>query len=266
MLRAVQAAARHAVPTALLLLCHTLLARADSATYLPLVTRQPGAVSACPVTSTNRYSAGLAYQFDLDDPVRPAGNHADKNLALRGFSPNTDPDLHRAEERRLFYVAMTRARDELILSHAASGREGGRALRPSPFLSEALGRDVDAVPEAAELAAPRQANQPRPDPAASSVITTDEPLDLSFSQIDDYLACPLKYRLRHQVRVPTPPHHALVFGNALHQAVALGNSRRLRGETVGPDALEAALETHWRNEGFLSQEHETRSQGLFRNL
>ena len=27
--------------------------------------------------------------------VRPAANHADKNLALRGFSPNRDPDLRR---------------------------------------------------------------------------------------------------------------------------------------------------------------------------
>ena len=76
-------------------------------------------------------------------------------------------------------------------------------------------------------------------------------------QIDDYLSCPLKYRLRHQAHVPTPPHHALVFGNALHQAVALGNGRRMRGQTVEANDLEAALEAHWRNEGFLSREHET---------
>ena len=81
-------------------------------------------------------------------------------------------------------------------------------------------------------------------------------LNLSFSQIDDYLSCPLKYRLRHQVRVPTPPHHSLVFCNAFHQAVALANGRRMRGEPVEMDALQAALEAHWRSEGFLSQEHE----------
>ena len=42
-----------------------------------------------------------------------------------------------AEERRLCYVAMTRARDELILSHAAD-YGGARARRVSPFVLEAL--------------------------------------------------------------------------------------------------------------------------------
>ena len=49
-----------------------------------------------------------------------------------------------AEERRLCYVAMTRARDELILSHAAD-YGGARARRVSPFVLEAL--DLPASPE-----------------------------------------------------------------------------------------------------------------------
>jgi len=46
-------------------------------------------------------------------------------------------DGHLQEERRLFYVAMTRARDELFLSHASEG-PGGLARRVSPFVLEAL--------------------------------------------------------------------------------------------------------------------------------
>jgi ATP-dependent DNA helicase UvrD/PcrA len=84
----------------------------------------------------------------------------------------------------------------------------------------------------------------------------DEPLVLSFTQIDDYLSCPLKFKLRHRLRVPTPPHHALVVGNAMHQAVAVANKARLRGLAVDPEAVTATLATHWRSEGFLSQEHE----------
>ena len=53
----------------------------------------------------------------------------------RGQAPS--PELALAEERRLFYVAMTRARDELILSHAAD-YGGARARRISPFVLEAL--------------------------------------------------------------------------------------------------------------------------------
>ncbi|MEO8461611.1 MAG: ATP-dependent helicase, partial [Chloroflexota bacterium] len=46
-------------------------------------------------------------------------------------------DPHLQEERRLFYVAMTRARDELILTHAAD-YGGVRVRRLSPFVIEAL--------------------------------------------------------------------------------------------------------------------------------
>ena len=57
----------------------------------------------------------------------------------RGAPPTTEASL--AEERRLCYVAMTRARDELILSHAAD-YGGARARRISPFVLEALDRPV----------------------------------------------------------------------------------------------------------------------------
>jgi DNA helicase-2/ATP-dependent DNA helicase PcrA len=47
------------------------------------------------------------------------------------------PEEPSAEERRLFYVGMTRARDRLILTRATQRRWRGRAqsLRPSPFLA-----------------------------------------------------------------------------------------------------------------------------------
>jgi hypothetical protein len=60
--------------------------------FLPLV-MGAGAQPACPVTSTNQYAAGPAIQYDLDNPVRPAANHADKNLALRGYAANDDPGV-----------------------------------------------------------------------------------------------------------------------------------------------------------------------------
>jgi hypothetical protein len=57
--------------------------------HLPLVLREQ---YTCPVTSSNSYAYGIALQYDTDDPVRPAHLHADKNLALRSYSP-TDPPL-----------------------------------------------------------------------------------------------------------------------------------------------------------------------------
>ncbi|MEO7118629.1 MAG: PD-(D/E)XK nuclease family protein, partial [Candidatus Limnocylindrales bacterium] len=82
------------------------------------------------------------------------------------------------------------------------------------------------------------------------------PLTLSFSQIDDYLSCPLKYRLRHEVRVPTPPHHALILGNAMHQAAAAFHNAAIRGRSMSPDGLLEVFDAHWSTEGFLSRHHE----------
>jgi hypothetical protein len=57
--------------------------------YLPLVV---GGQYTCPMASSNLYDYGIAFQYDTDNPVRPAYLHADKNLALRSYS-STDPPL-----------------------------------------------------------------------------------------------------------------------------------------------------------------------------
>jgi len=61
--------------------------------YLPLVFAPEA--SACPTTSAESYTSGIAFQFDTDNPVRPTFNHADKNIELRGYTPNADPALQK---------------------------------------------------------------------------------------------------------------------------------------------------------------------------
>lgn len=68
--------------------------------YLPLVGQVPSPTPTptprtCPTTSPNWYARGQAFQFETDNPVRPAWNHADKNLDLRGYKLNNDGDLQR---------------------------------------------------------------------------------------------------------------------------------------------------------------------------
>jgi DNA helicase-2/ATP-dependent DNA helicase PcrA len=158
-----------------------------------------------------------------------------------------------AEERRLCYVALTRARDELILCHAT--RYGpGRHRRPSPFVAEALGHASEPAPAAVGIMA--VLDEPAPVPVASSPRPASGPLHLSYTQIDDYLTCPHKYRLRHVLRVPCAPDHALVVGTALHQAVAAVNLGRMRGRPLDGDGALGVLDAHWQSEGFLSREHE----------
>jgi DNA helicase II / ATP-dependent DNA helicase PcrA len=168
------------------------------------------------------------------------------------------PDDFVIEERRLFYVAMTRARDELWLSCALDNGTGRTARRPSPFIAEALD-----MPLGSEGLSPRPRTLLPPLPPARQapreaprLPATEAPLSLSFSQLDDYFGCPERYRLRHVVGVPTPAHHALVYGNALHQAVAAYHLRQAKGETMSEEALLKVFAAHWSAEGFLSRQHE----------
>jgi DNA helicase-2/ATP-dependent DNA helicase PcrA len=169
-------------------------------------------------------------------------------------------DFQLQEERRLFYVGMTRARDELVLSHAAD-YGGGVARRLSPFVLEALDLPTAAaVPGSGATAAPALERLAAFDPPGAGPAAprgpVDEPLLLSFYAIDDYLTCPLKFKYGHVLRVPLAPHHALVYGSALHKAVQEFHKRHARGQVMTEDELTTAFELAWTNEGFVTRDHE----------
>ncbi len=169
-------------------------------------------------------------------------------------------DAHLHEERRLFYVAMTRAKDELILTSAADYGTT-RARKLSRFVVEALDLPSSApVPRKSQpreaLARHRQA--PEPLPPAEGPIPEGETLRLSATQIDDYRTCPLKYRYVHILRVPLLTHHRIIYGSAIHKAVQQMFEARLAGVAFSEDELLAAFRRSWVSEGFLSREHEER--------
>jgi DNA helicase-2/ATP-dependent DNA helicase PcrA len=176
----------------------------------------------------------------------------------RGDPPT--PERALAEERRLFYVAMTRARDELVLTHAAD-YGGSRARRVSPFVLEALDLPASAATPGAGAVTPapeeRLARFAALDvPVAARSTSRGEPLMLSFGQVDAYLSCPLRYKYGHVLRIPTPPHHALIYGSAMHKAVQVFHHRHARGHVMSEAELHEVLESAWSNEGFVSREHE----------
>ena len=146
------------------------------------------------------------------------------------------------------------------MSHAAD-YGGQRARRVSPFVLEALDLPVasGAAGAGARSASPleRMSGLERTEASPTAArVRSGEPLMLSFYAIDDYLTCPLKYKFGHLLRVPLAPHHSLIYGSALHAAVAEFHKRHARGEVMGEEALVEVFVAAWRNEGFLSREHE----------
>jgi DNA helicase-2/ATP-dependent DNA helicase PcrA len=167
-------------------------------------------------------------------------------------------DAHLQEERRLFYVAMTRAKDELVLTSAAD-YGGARIRKVSRFAVEALDLPSPApVTRRSRAAEALARHQPEPEPAAvpESPLPQSQVLPLSFRQIDDYRTCPLKYKYVHQLRVPLLVHHRIVYGSAIHKAVQEHFRARLETRAFSADELVAAFRAAWISEGFLSREHE----------
>lgn len=161
------------------------------------------------------------------------------------------------EERRLFYVAMTRARRALYMTWA---RDYGtrRFKRISPFVLEAL--DIPKMPEdvlkASVLEEIRRYALAAGRPATPAALRPSGTLRLSFVRVEDYLLCPLKYKFRHDLRVPILPHHAIVFGRVLHGVLYNYLKKRMHGRPVTIDDVLDEYRRSWVNEGFLSREHE----------
>ncbi len=174
----------------------------------------------------------------------------------------TGSDFHRQEERRLFYVGMTRAKEDVYLS-SAQDYGGKRPRKPSLFVSEAL--DLDAsqlVPQRrsplARITRHAGAGGEGPLGTGESMLFPrgEEILPLSYRKIDDYLTCPLKYRYIHVLRVPIRQPHTVIYGNAIHQAIRLYHLHRIAGRETSLADLHAIFRKHWQAEGFLTPEHE----------
>ena len=167
-------------------------------------------------------------------------------------------NVHLQEERRLFYVGMTRAKDELYLtSHRDAGT--GRPKKVSPFVLEALDQPTPA--EAAFRASPDEviARFAPPVGEGSGVIEPMAPeaiLTLSTLSVDDYRTCPLKYKYAQVLRVPIREHHTVIYGKALHDAVQAYFRGKMRGQQMTLEALWAVFEGSWVSRGFLSRDHE----------
>jgi DNA helicase-2/ATP-dependent DNA helicase PcrA len=181
-------------------------------------------------------------------------------------------DHHQQEERRLFYVGMTRARRELYLT-SARDYGGHRERKVSQFVLEALDLPTDAArPFKAHPVEEIQRAAPPADVPAPVLppLGPDEELIVSHKQIDDYQTCPLKYKYVNILRLPIRRHHAVAFGAIVHKAVEYYLLRRAVGNYTPLEELLSAYERAWAGEdilrdrpgshepaeGFLSREHE----------
>lgn len=167
---------------------------------------------------------------------------------------------HLAEERRLLYVALTRARARLYLSWAAN-YEGDRSWRPSRFLEELLEVDGDGVrkleaPAAAVTARKRTARRRAP----------AEPLTLSYSALASYRECPRQHWYRYQRRLPPERTAEGHLGDAVHRALRAAAELCRSGSELGQEVLLGLVDEAWAEDAFPDPKLEPVYKRLAREL
>jgi len=129
-----------------------------------------------------------------------------------------------SEERRLFYVAFTRARDWVYLS--SHDRVTTNSAKPSPYILEAeqlatsAGLPTDAEPRGIE---------------APDVV-------VSYSELEAYLVCPRSYLLRNELGFMPPAKSEIGYGNAVHHVMrVIAEHARATGKLPTPKSINDLL-------------------------
>ena len=176
-------------------------------------------------------------------------------------------DVHLEEERRLFYVGMTRAMEKLYFTSADFYGMGKRARKTSPFVIESLGSDLDKFSKRYQkeqtlfdnLPFSTENKDPRPD-LNNEVIQNNKPEYISYSQLDTFLVCPLQYKYRHLIRIPTLRSSAASFGTALHESLRDFYQGLENGNKWGLPELIDFYQGHWSSQGYDSRKMEERQK------
>jgi ATP-dependent DNA helicase UvrD/PcrA len=195
-------------------------------------------------------------------------------------------DFHVQEERRLFYVALTRAQRKLTITTLPERRG-----KVSTFVEDMLRqpdvkkRDVwqiapkmhpredNAAPNNGERASeslfPSLSQRPR---ILSQIAgwaeafhpPSDEPLKLSASAVDNYRKCPQQYLFSRVWSLKEGPRATLTFGSVMHTTIKRFVEQLRRGVTLPFEEVNQIFQTEWTSAGFEDayQEGEYKKDGI----
>jgi DNA helicase-2/ATP-dependent DNA helicase PcrA len=183
-----------------------------------------------------------------------------------------DRTLYPQEERRLFYVAMTRARDSL---HIYAKQGIGKDKTPAGYVRELL---QEASLRTWLISRPARPSQSTIDifaqasPAYPAHSRTAEWLDLaatpglharlSASAVDTYERCPLQFKLERDWRMPRDVPAAMQYGAAMHRVLRTYYDSRQAGrpktddeliELLRQDLASAGIQDHYQYELYEKQ-------------
>lgn len=180
----------------------------------------------------------------------------------------SDGDMHLAEERRLFYVACTRAKESLHLLYSdfyhPSAAKNPRKKKRSPFIDEVLGTvaltQTEKTIEGVEsFLRPRESAVFEIDPERMPIV------QFSYSQLMTFSACPRQYQYRYLFKIPEPPNANFSFGGTMHSTLQefYKNVQQVKQASLfsefepdmSLDRLLAIYKDKWIDRGYESKAH-----------
>lgn len=177
---------------------------------------------------------------------------------MKEIIPDNNVDFHLEEERRLFYVGMTRAKERLYFTAADYYGTGKRAKKLSPFIYEALPKLLKekvtnrtqqlSLPEILSVYQESVEKQEKRLPLKLSYIT--------FSNLQMFDICPLHYKAKVIFNIPTPTVAVQSFGISIHNTLYNFYKKLLSGDVLSLEQLHEMLKKEWQSLGYNGKKHE----------
>src|SRR3989338_2675363 len=222
---------------------------------------------------TGHGAKGLEFDLVIMSGIRYR-NWGDRNsgnsLALPdhliiGIDKEVEKRAGQEDERRLFFVAMTRARRELTLTFPETYRSGEqmRDAQVSSFVAEARDSVDEVTPTQEQLPSPIHTLRTPPlliDTAFRAFLQERlEEYELSVTALNVFLdgeKGPQRFLREQLLRQPSEKKPAMAFGTAVHAALEDRNSAWQQGEEFSIDALVDAFQKHLKKEILTAEKFE----------
>jgi DNA helicase-2/ATP-dependent DNA helicase PcrA len=149
------------------------------------------------------------------------GNRTPRNLFSIPVIEHARDQGRIDDERRLFYVALTRAREGVIITYA--NNDTGGTLNPSQFLMEIDQSFVKREKVETELKFDEQIIEHKEKPAKSLLLIDPKFVSkifleqsLSVTHLNNFITCPWKYFFTNLIRIPQSEEKHQLYGTAIH--------------------------------------------------
>jgi DNA helicase-2/ATP-dependent DNA helicase PcrA len=163
----------------------------------------------------------------------------------------SDTGMEEAEEaQRLFFVALSRARDHLILSRPLS--VGGKPRDPSPLFALIDGSlDACGAQRVRWLGSRESRVASRESSPCDSRLTTHDSTELPVRAVEQYMRCPRQYYYERVLSLPGAEEESAYsrFQECVWATIHRVRQERAAGRTVTPADVTQWLEERWQEAG-----------------